>query len=259
MSTARELVAGALAEHVALLTGGLVMGTVALLAGAARRPPPIRRVDGPHMADIGARPATRRRPPIVMVMAIVVALVAALVVGVLLTLVVAVLGGCVLVRRRHRRALSDRRAMERALPDAVELLVLCIHAGRSPTQAISELARRAPLPLRPAFAAVELQLHRGRRLGDALITLPDHTGPCTRELTSAIALADREGLPIVPVLDRLAVDARQDRRRHGEAEARRLPVRLSFPLVACTLPAFVLLAIAPAVLGALSTLRGPVP
>ena len=52
---------------------------------------------------------------------------------------------------------------------------------------------------------------------------------------------------------------RAARRRLGEAAARRLPVRLTFPLVTCTLPAFVLLAIAPAVLGALSTLRATAP
>ena len=43
------------------------------------------------------------------------------------------------------------------------------------------------------------------------------------------------------------------------ASARRLPVRLTFPLVTCTLPSFVLLAIAPAVIGALSTLRASAP
>jgi hypothetical protein len=38
-----------------------------------------------------------------------------------------------------------------------------------------------------------------------------------------------------------------------------LPVRLAFPLVMCTLPSFVLIAIVPALLGAVSTLRGDVP
>ncbi len=69
----------------------------------------------------------------------------------------------------------------------------------------------------------------------------------------------RDGLPLAPVLDRLTDEASAGRRRQGEAAARRLPVRLSFPLVACTLPSFVLLAIAPAVLGALSTLRANAP
>ena len=55
---------------------------------------------------------------------------------------------------------------------------------------------------------------------------------------------------------RAFLDANASRRRQGEAAARRLPVRLSFPLVTCTLPSFVLLAIAPAILGAVSSLRG---
>ena len=56
------------------------------------------------------------------------------------------------------------------------------------------------------------------------------------------------------MLESLAHEARASRRRQHEATARRLPVRLSFPLVVCTLPSFVLLAIAPAVIAALSSL-----
>jgi tight adherence protein C len=66
-------------------------------------------------------------------------------------------------------------------------------------------------------------------------------------------------LPIEPVLDRLAIEVRAERRRTADRHARTLPVKLSFPLVACTLPSFVLLAIVPAVMGALSTLRGTLP
>ena len=53
----------------------------------------------------------------------------------------------------------------------------------------------------------------------------------------------------------MADEARQHRRRGAEAAARELPVRLSFPLVLCTLPAFVLVAIVPLLVGALSSLR----
>ena len=58
------------------------------------------------------------------------------------------------------------------------------------------------------------------------------------------------------MLDQLAVEVRASRRRLDQADARKLPVRLSFPLVACTLPSFVLLAIAPAVIAAISSLGG---
>ena len=145
------------------------------------------------------------------------------------------------------------------MPDAVELFVVALHAGRSPAQAVVELARIAPAPVRPAFAAVEHRLHRGDGVGDALDELTARCGRSALGLVTAVGAAVRDGLPLTPVLDRMTDDANATRRRQGEAAARRLPVRLSFPLVACTLPSFVLLAIAPAVLGAISTLRGTAP
>ena len=50
-------------------------------------------------------------------------------------------------------------------------------------------------------------------------------------------------------LARLAAEVRSDVRRRAEARARTVPVRLCFPLVACILPAFALLTVAPAVFG----------
>jgi tight adherence protein C len=140
--------------------------------------------------------------------------------------------------------------------DAVELFVVCVHAGRSPTQAVVDVAARAPPVLRDGFGAVELQLHRGHALAEALTELHCLGTTIGHELARAVASADRDGVPLAPVLDSLATAARAARRRAGDLAARQLPVRMTFPLVICTLPSFVLLAIAPAVLGALSTL-GP--
>lgn len=158
-------------------------------------------------------------------------------------------------RRPWSRA-RNRRTIESAMPSAVELLVVSLHAGRSPSQAMVELARIAPEPVRPAFQSVEHRLHRGHSLGDALHELTTQCGPCALALVTSVGAAVRDGLPLTPVLDRLTDDVHSTRRRQGEAAARRLPVRLSFPLVVCTLPSFVLLSIVPAVLGALSTLQG---
>jgi Flp pilus assembly protein TadB len=169
----------------------------------------------------------------------------------------AVIGGAVVRRRTARRA--ARHATEAAMPGAIESMVVCLHAGLTPAQAIGELARLAPAAVRPGFAAVELRLHRGAGFADAIAELTAHCGRTALPLVSALGTAVRDGLPLAPVLDRLADEANAARRRAGEAAARRLPVRLSFPLVTCTLPSFVLLAIAPAVLGALSTVRGSAP
>jgi tight adherence protein C len=164
--------------------------------------------------------------------------------------------GIALVRRRRRRAMARRRDIAAALPDAIEFLVLIVHAGLSPTQAVLEAAVRAPVATRPGFAATAHRLQRGQVLGDALAALVDELGPAAAPVADGIAAAERYGLPLAPLLDNLSEQAHAARRRLAEAEARRLPVRLSFPLVVCTLPAFALLAIVPAVIGTISSLRG---
>jgi tight adherence protein C len=163
----------------------------------------------------------------------------------------------VVIGRRVRSIETERRArrdLERSIPDAVELFVLLIHAGLTPVQAIRELTVVAPPPTRPGFAAVVHDLERGGVFSDALAALPQHLGSSTVGLADVVASADRNGAPLGPVLESLAQEARAARRRQHEADARRLPVRLSFPLVVCTLPSFVLLAIAPAVIAALSSI-----
>ncbi|MET0145168.1 MAG: type II secretion system F family protein [Ilumatobacteraceae bacterium] len=246
------------ADAVAAVTGTAVIATVLLLAVLAqprpRRPPPLRAaVEG--SAGQGRRPS---RPLLAGAVAAL-AVTATITAGPAAAAGAGALGGAYVLHRRRAVDRRRRRDIDEALPDAVELLVLCVHAGRSPHQAIAELAVRAPPAVREAFAAVEQGLHRGRSLADALGALGMHLGPAGDEVARAVAGADRDGLPLAPVLDQLASEARAARRRFGDVEARRLPVRLTFPLVCCTLPSFVLLTIAPAVLGALSTLRATAP
>ncbi|CAN5615674.1 type II secretion system F family protein [soil metagenome] len=160
---------------------------------------------------------------------------------------------------RAPRRLARRRlhAAGRALPEGIELLVSCLHAGLTPTQWVEHVLNDLPPALRPAFESLNHRLRRGQRFADAIGALPAHIGAEAHALADSLGAAERYGLPLGPVLDRLAAEAVDARRRHGEADARRLPVRLSFPLVATTLPSFVLIAIAPAVVGALSTLTVP--
>jgi tight adherence protein C len=157
---------------------------------------------------------------------------------------------------QHRR---QARAALVELPDAIELIVIAVRAGCTPASAISVVAPAAPGAIRPVLAEVEHRLHRGQRLADALVPITEALGPPAAGFVDALATCDRYGLALGPVLDRLADDIRIERRRQAERQARTLPVKLSFPLVVCTLPSFVFLAIVPAVLGAVSTLRGTAP
>jgi Flp pilus assembly protein TadB len=156
--------------------------------------------------------------------------------------------------RIRRRAIARRRLITE-FPNALDLLVLSIRAGYLPAQAIVEIAPFLPASLRPSFSAVDEAMRCGSRFAEALDELRTRIGPIAQPLVDSLSAADRYGLPLAPVLERLSFEARQQRRRDTDAAARELPVRLAMPLVLCTLPSFVLLAIVPLLLGALSSLH----
>jgi Flp pilus assembly protein TadB len=151
--------------------------------------------------------------------------------------------------RRARRRLDD------AVPDLIDLLVLAIRGGALPAEALRESVDLCPPVLHPHLQAVVDRIDAGERFADALATLPATAGPGVLALTDTLVSADRYGLPLGPVLTRLADDARATRRRRLEARTRELPVRLAAPLVLCQLPSFVLLAVVPLLVGALSSLQ----
>ena len=154
--------------------------------------------------------------------------------------------------RRRARATDD---ISTGFPDALDLLVLSIRAGYLPAQAVGEITPYLPVALQPSFSAVDQALQCGDRFADALGQLRLQLGPIAQPLVDSLSAADRYGLPLAPVLERLSFEARQQRRRDTDSAARELPVRLAVPLVLCTLPSFVLLAIVPLLLGALSSLH----
>jgi tight adherence protein C len=93
----------------------------------------------------------------------------------------------------------------------------------------------------------------GATLGDALVGLGTRV-PRLRPLSDALLASDRLGAPVGPALAGLAAEQRADLRRRAEAHARRVPVRLLFPLVFAVLPAFGLLTVVPTLLAGFARL-----
>jgi tight adherence protein C len=158
-------------------------------------------------------------------------------------------------RQRCRRpsARSGQRRV-RELADLIDLFIVAAHAGCTPVQALVEIADAAPPSLRSVVGEIVASLSRGVRFADAVQHLPVTVGPVAQPFADALRLADVYGLPLAPVLDQLATDVRQQRRRAADAAARQLPVRMAAPLVLCHLSSFVVMAIVPLLLGALSSL-----
>ena len=95
---------------------------------------------------------------------------------------------------------------------------------------------------------------RGERLTTALSLLLDDLGEPARPLVAALVSCERDGAALSAPLERAAHVARDVRRRDAEVAARRVPVRLVLPLVACVLPAFALLTVVPLLAGTLRSL-----
>ncbi len=153
-------------------------------------------------------------------------------------------------RLRHRQLLLVRH-----LPEVVDLLVLAVGAGLTVHASVRAVAERAHGPPAEELATVVEQVRLGRRLAEALEEVPIRAGEALRPLMSALIASERYGAPLGENLARLAEDVRADRRRNAEEMARKVPVKLLFPLVFCTLPAFGLLTVAPLIAGALEGLR----
>ena len=85
-------------------------------------------------------------------------------------------------------------------------------------------------------------------------TTPRARCPRLRPLVDALLASDRLGAPVGPALARLAAEERAALRRRSEAHARRVPVRLLFPLTFLVLPAFVLITVVPGLAAGLARL-----
>ena len=177
-------------------------------------------------------------------------------VGGLFTAIACVVGE---IMRRRVAAVRQARRRHRAIadhyPDFLDLLVLTFNAGCNPLQAFRSLVDAVDQPFDGAIVELVRRVDSGARFVEALSVLPDRLGPIARPLVDSLALAERYGVPLASTLDRLSLEAHNQRRRHADAAARKLPIKLSFPLVTCTLPSFVLLSIVPLMAGTFSSLR----
>lgn len=156
----------------------------------------------------------------------------------------------VATRRRARTADASRA---RDLPVVLDLIGVAIGAGCTPYLAIEVAVRWSPSTIATPLAAVLRACALGVSF-EAALDDAARTTPVLRPLSDALLASDRLGAPVGPVLARLATEERAALRRRAEAHARRVPVRLLFPLVFLVLPAFVLLTVVPGLAAGLGRL-----
>ena len=147
------------------------------------------------------------------------------------------------------RARERQREILYALPDALDQMTICMEAGLAFEAAMARAsqAHTGPLAQELVRTLQEVQVGVGRR--EALRAFSDRNDvPDVRHFVTAILQAEHYGVPISHVLRNQAAELRSKRRQRAEEAARKLPLKLLFPLVLCVLPPLFIILVGPAAL-----------
>lgn len=148
---------------------------------------------------------------------------------------------------RQRRRHDD---IQSALPDALDLMVICVEAGLGIAAALQRVAgeiRIASRELSTELSLVHQEMQTGVSRADALRNLAHRTGVEEVYLLVAMLIqTDRLGTSIAHTLRAHAESMRVRRRQRAEQMARKASVKLAFPLVFLILPALLVVILGPA-------------
>ncbi|TDR80242.1 type II secretion system F family protein [Paludibacterium purpuratum] len=142
--------------------------------------------------------------------------------------------------------------IEHALPDALDLMVICTNAGyslgNSLLRASRELEKICP-PLADEFSVTQGELQLSGDVGEALRHLGERVGSLSlRSLVVTLLQSQQYGTPISQALRQLAKSERTARMMRLEERAAKLSTKITIPMVLMILPAVVLIAAGPAIM-----------
>lgn len=159
------------------------------------------------------------------------------------------------------RNIADKRRerIQRALPDALDLMVVCAQAGLTLEAALTRTARETrdwcpDIADEFGLTAIELGFLPDR--GQALANLVKRADlPSVRALVMTLQQTEKYGTPLAQSLRVLVSEYRNTRLLKAEEKAARLPATLTVPLVVFILPCLFVVLLGPAIIGTIDALR----
>src|SRR5262249_54502914 len=141
-------------------------------------------------------------------------------------------------------------AIRKGVPDALDLLVICVEAGLSLDAALTRVAReigRGAPELADEFQLTSLELGLLPERRQALDNLSKRVAlPAIRAVVSSLTQTEKYGTPLAQSLRVLAAEFRNERMMRAEEKAARLPAILTLPMVVFILPTLFVVLIGPA-------------
>lgn len=149
-----------------------------------------------------------------------------------------------------RKQKKRKLAIQKALPDALDLMVVCVEAGLGLNQAlvrVSEEIRHVSMEMSEELILVNLEIRAGAERSQALRNLAERTGvDDVRALTAILIQTDRFGTSVSTALRTQADTMRTKRRQRAEEAAAKTTIKLIPPLVFCVFPAIFTVILGPA-------------
>ena len=147
----------------------------------------------------------------------------------------------------YQRAYDRTQTMQRALPDAIDLLTISVESGLGFDAALSQVARNTDGALAEEFARVLQEMQIGMGRSAALRALGDRTNvPEVKGFASAMVQADALGIPVAQVLRVQSREIRTKRRQRAEEKAQQVAIKILVPLIFCILPCLFIAVLGPA-------------
>ncbi len=146
------------------------------------------------------------------------------------------------IRRRQENIVK-------ALPDALDLLVICVEAGLGFDAAMGKVYEKWENDLALAFGRVLREIQLGKLRREALKSMADRMDvPDVNSFTAAIIQADQLGVSMAKILRVQSDQMRVKRRQRAQEKAQQAPVKMMIPMVLLIFPSIWIVLMGPAVL-----------
>jgi tight adherence protein C len=151
---------------------------------------------------------------------------------------------------------ARQKSVRKAMPDALDLLTICVEAGLGFDAAMSKVNEKWDNELSMAFGRVIREIQLGKLRRDALRDMAERLG--LAEMTSFVAAviqSEMLGVSMAKVLRIQSDQMRVKRRQHAEEEAHKAPIKMIFPMALLIFPALMIILLTPAALRMAGSLK----
>lgn len=156
-----------------------------------------------------------------------------------------------------RKITARQEKIRRGLPDALDVITICVEAGYGLDAALSKVSEKSRGPLADELQRTLSEVNLGKPRSQALRDLAQRTRvPDLQSFIATVIQAEQMGVSIGSILRIQSDSMRVKRRQRAEEQAMKAPVKMLFPLVLFILPALFVVILGPAVLRIMSFFMG---